>query len=79
MSPSIAYLFQANLALFYLAYRLVLRRLTFYGLNRLFLAFGILFSAAYPGIDLSGLSGQYPQAGLSGWVALATPVQAVPS
>jgi hypothetical protein len=81
MSPTVAYLLQANLALglFYLAYRLVLRRLTFYGLNRLFLAFGIVFSAAYPAIDLSGWFRQYPQAGLPGWAALATPVGAAPS
>ncbi len=77
MSPTVAYLLQANLALgsFYLAYRLVLRRLTFYGLNRLFLAFGIVFSAAYPAIDLSGWPRQYPGAGLSRLIAAAQPAK----
>ncbi|MBD0259170.1 MAG: hypothetical protein ICV83_25910 [Cytophagales bacterium] len=75
MSPTVAHLLQANLALgsFYLAYRLVLRRLTFYGLNRLFLAFGTVFSAAYPAIDLSGWHRQYPGADLSRLVAVAQP------
>ena len=77
MSPTVTYLLQANVALglFYLAYRLVLRRLTFYGLNRGFLAFGIIFSAAYPAIDLSGLPQHYPQTDLSRLVSLATPGQ----
>ncbi len=75
MSPTVAYLFQANLALgsFYLAYRLVLRPLTFYGLNRLFLAFGIVFSAVYPAIDLSGWHRQYPGSGLLQLIAAAQP------
>jgi hypothetical protein len=41
------------LLLFAVAYYLILRRLTFYVLNRVFLAFGILFSSAYPFIDLT--------------------------
>ncbi len=41
------------LLLFAAAYYLVLRRLTFYSLNRLFLMFGILFSSLYPFIDLT--------------------------
>jgi hypothetical protein len=51
MIPAILiYLLKANIALslFYLAYRLGLRRLTFYTLNRLFLMCGIVFSAIYP-------------------------------
>jgi hypothetical protein len=77
MSPTVTYLLQANLALglFYLAYRLMLRRLTFYGLNRVFLAFGIVFSAAYPAIDLSGLPQHYPRTDLSRLVAPAAPDQ----
>ncbi|RFS21207.1 M56 family peptidase [Chitinophaga silvatica] len=49
------YLLKANIALslFFLAYRLGLRRLTFYTLNRLFLLGGILFSAVYPFIDVN--------------------------
>ncbi len=55
MPALILYLLKANVALllFYLAYHLVLRRLTFYHLNRLFLVFAILFSATYPFADLS--------------------------
>ncbi|CAA9277662.1 MAG: Regulatory sensor-transducer, BlaR1/MecR1 family / TonB-dependent receptor [uncultured Cytophagales bacterium] len=75
MSFLLTYLLPANVALvlFYGAYRLVLRRLTFYGLNRLFLAFGIVFSAACPAIDLSGWHRQYPGPGLSRLVAAAQP------
>jgi hypothetical protein len=43
------------LLLFAAAYYLVLRKLTFYRINRVFLMFGILFSSAYPFIDLSGI------------------------
>lgn len=41
------------LLLFASAYYLVLRRLTFYTINRAFLVFGILFSSIYPFIDLT--------------------------
>lgn len=41
------------LLLFAAAYYLVLRRLTFYTINRAFLVFGILFSSIYPFIDLT--------------------------
>ena len=41
------------LLLFAATYYLVLRRLTFYVLNRCFLVFGIIFSTAYPFIDLT--------------------------
>ena len=55
MPAILLYLLKANVALilFYLAYHFVLRRLTFYTLNRGFLLFGILFSALYPLVDLS--------------------------
>ncbi|MEC3878927.1 M56 family metallopeptidase [Parapedobacter sp. 10938] len=55
MPDSILYLLKANLALvlFYLGYRLLLRRLTFYTLNRFYLLFALLFSCSYPLIDLS--------------------------
>lgn len=48
-------LFKINvvLALFAIAYYLVLRRLTFYVVNRFFLTFGILFATCYPFIDLT--------------------------
>jgi BlaR1 peptidase M56 len=41
------------LILFSATYYLVLRRLTFYSINRMFLLFGILFSSAYPFINLT--------------------------
>lgn len=41
------------LILFAAAYYLILRRLTFYVINRVFLVFGILFSTLYPFIDLT--------------------------
>ncbi len=41
------------LILFAAAYYLILRRLTFYVINRMFLAFGILFGTIYPFIDLT--------------------------
>jgi len=43
------------LLLFAAAYYFILRRLTFYSLNRGFLIFGILFSSIYPFIDLTEL------------------------
>ncbi|KQB98945.1 M56 family metallopeptidase [Pedobacter sp. Hv1] len=48
-------LFKINLVLvlFAAAYYLILRRLTFYVINRIFLVFGILFSTIYPFIDLT--------------------------
>ncbi|MGN8055234.1 M56 family metallopeptidase [Pedobacter sp. 22163] len=41
------------LILFSATYYLVLRRLTFYSINRIFLLFGIIFSSAYPFINLT--------------------------
>ncbi|KRT13290.1 hypothetical protein ASU31_25460 [Pedobacter ginsenosidimutans] len=41
------------LILFSVTYYLVLRRLTFYSINRIFLLFGIIFSSAYPFINLT--------------------------
>ncbi|WP_162427660.1 M56 family metallopeptidase [Pontibacter pudoricolor] len=57
MPELLLYLLKVNVALvlFYLAYHVALRRLTFYHLNRLFLVFGIVFSTVYPLIDLSEL------------------------
>jgi hypothetical protein len=43
------------LSLFVVVYYLVLRKLTYYTINRLFLLFGIVFSCLYPFIDLSNL------------------------
>lgn len=57
MPELLIYLLKVNVALvlFYLAYHVALRRLTFYHLNRLFLVFGIVFSTVYPFIDLASL------------------------
>src|SRR5690606_28982966 len=57
MPDSILYLLKANLAivLFYLGYRLLLRKLTFYTLNRFYLLFALLFSFTYPLVNLAGL------------------------
>ncbi|SKB88358.1 M56 family metallopeptidase [Daejeonella lutea] len=54
-------LFKINvvLILFAAAYYFVLRKLTFYGLNRAFLIFGILFSSAYPFININTVSSRY--------------------
>lgn len=48
-------LFKINLVLilFSATYYLILRKLTFYSINRAFLVFGIIFSSAYPFIDLT--------------------------
>jgi beta-lactamase regulating signal transducer with metallopeptidase domain len=55
MPPLFVILIKINLVLafFAIAYFLILRRLTFYGLNRIFLVFGMLFSSLYPFIDLT--------------------------
>lgn len=65
------YLLKANISLllFCAGYYLVLRRLTFYSLNRVYLICAILFSALYPLVDLSAFVQQHQQ--------LAQPVQAV--
>ncbi|MBC6610994.1 TonB-dependent receptor plug domain-containing protein [Hymenobacter sp. BT507] len=55
MPALLLYLLKVNgaLLLFYLGYWLVLRRLTFYTLNRWYLLFAVGFSAAYPAVDVS--------------------------
>lgn len=55
MSEFLLYLIKANIALclFYLAYQLGLRRLTFYTLNRYFLLSGIVFSSLFPLVDVN--------------------------
>ncbi|MBO3270101.1 M56 family metallopeptidase [Hymenobacter defluvii] len=55
MPALLLYLLQVNgaLLLFYAGYWLVLRRLTFYTLNRWYLLFSVGFSAAYPVVDVS--------------------------
>ncbi|HVS94271.1 MAG TPA: M56 family metallopeptidase [Mucilaginibacter sp.] len=64
-------LFKINIALvlFCLGYYLVLRHLTFYTLNRIYLVAAILFSSAYPWINLTGFVQRHQQ--------LAAPMQNV--
>lgn len=56
MPELLVYLLKANLALalFYLGYRLLLRKLTFYYLNRVYLLFAWVFSLIYPVVDVGG-------------------------
>src|SRR5690606_37531800 len=56
MPEIIVYLLKVNLAviLFYLGYRFLLRRLTFYTLNRFYLLFSLVFSFSYPLVDVVG-------------------------
>src|SRR5690606_8908582 len=48
------YLLKVNLAiiLFYLVYHFLMRRLTFYSINRFYLLFAFLFSAIYPLVNV---------------------------
>lgn len=54
MPELFVYLLKVNLAivLFYLVYHFLLRRLTFYTLNRYYLLFAFVFSAFYPLVNL---------------------------
>jgi bla regulator protein BlaR1 len=65
------FLFKVNIALvlFCLGYYLVLRHLTFYTLNRIYLVIAILFSTLYPNINLSDFAQSHQQ--------LTGPVQTV--
>src|SRR5690606_13677097 len=53
MSDLTLYLIKSNvaLALFYLGYHFLLRKLTFYRINRYYLIFALVFSAIYPFIS----------------------------
>ncbi|WP_257669021.1 M56 family metallopeptidase [Parapedobacter tibetensis] len=55
MPDIMVYLLKANLSiiLFYLGYRFLLRKLTFYNLNRFYLLFALVFSASYPLLDVA--------------------------
>lgn len=63
MPEFFTFLIKVNIALvlFCLGYYLVLRKLTFYTLNRVYLITGILFSSAYPFIDLSVFARQHQE------------------
>ncbi|MFD2516245.1 M56 family metallopeptidase [Pontibacter locisalis] len=79
MPALLLYLLKANvaLALFYLAYHFVLRRLTFYTLNRAFLLFGVLFSVLYPLLDLSDWFSQHEELTVVNTYVTAIPAFAV--
>jgi hypothetical protein len=81
MPTLLLYLLKANVALvlFYLAYHLVLRKLTFYHLNRLFLVFGIVFSAIYPLIDLTELFSRHEELAAVQSYAVVLPAWAPPA
>src|SRR5690625_2292222 len=74
------YLIKANIALvlFYLAYHFVLRRLTFYTLNRYFLLLGIGFSAIFPLVNINTFFRYGEQTGSTyyafDWQALQSPI-----
>jgi bla regulator protein blaR1 len=55
------YLLKVNIALllFYAAYFLLLRQLTFYGLNRIYLVAAMLFATVYPQINFPGFAKYY--------------------
>lgn len=57
MPEMILYLLKVNIALilFYAGYHFILQRYTFHTLNRFYLLTGLLYSALYPLIDLSGI------------------------
>ena len=57
------FLFKVNVALllFCAGYYLVLRHLTFYTLNRIYLVTAIIFSTLYPKINLSDFVQQHQQ------------------
>ena len=65
------FLFKVNIALvlFCLGYYIVLRHLTFYTLNRIYLVIAILFSTLYPNINLSDFVQRHQQ--------LTQPVQTI--
>ncbi|MVN76222.1 hypothetical protein GO988_07790 [Hymenobacter sp. HMF4947] len=57
MAPTLLYLLKANgvLVLFAAAYYGLLRRLTFFGLNRAYLVLALLFAAVYPALPMPAL------------------------
>ncbi|HJP61854.1 MAG TPA: M56 family metallopeptidase [Mucilaginibacter sp.] len=63
MPALFTFLFKVNIALvlFCLGYYLVLRHLTFYTLNRIYLVAAILFSSIYPWINISGFVQRHQQ------------------
>ena len=62
MAPWLFYLIQANVSLlvWWVLYRLLLQRFTFYGWNRFYLLGGLFFSLLYPLVDLASFADRYP-------------------
>jgi len=81
MPALFVFLLKVNLALllFCAGYYLVLRHLTFYSLNRIYLVGAIIFATVYPQINLSNLAGQHTRLQPIQQVALSwqTPAQAI--
>jgi len=71
MAPILLYSLQANavLVLFAAAYYGLLRRLTFFGLNRAYLLLALLFAASYPALPVPALLPAGPLAALPGPLA----------
>jgi hypothetical protein len=63
MPALFVFLLKVNIALiiFCLGYYLVLRKLTFYTLNRVYLGLGIIFSSIYPLINLTDFLQRHQQ------------------
>lgn len=85
MQAALLYLLKAHavLALFAAAYYGLLRRLTFFQLNRAYLLFALLFAAVYPALPVPGLlPAEVPTAPAVDWVLteapMATTTEALP-
>jgi hypothetical protein len=76
METALLYLLKAHvvLALFVAAYYGLLRRLTFFKLNRAYLLFALLFAAVYPALPMPGLlPAEAPAAPVVAWVLTEAP------
>jgi hypothetical protein len=79
METTLLYLLKAHvvLALFVAAYYGLLRRLTFFRLNRAYLLFALLFAAVYPALPMPGLlPAEAPTAPAVAWVLTEAPAVA---
>lgn len=75
MPDLLLYVIKLNvvLVLFYLAYRLVLRHLTFFTPNRFFLLFGLIFGALCPLLEVSAWWQRPAPTGSQGWEIVVLP------
>jgi hypothetical protein len=79
MEAALFYLLKAHavLALFAVAYYGLLRRLTFFRLNRVYLLLALLFAAVYPALPIPGLlPAEVPAAPAVAWVLTEAPMAA---